>query len=316
MDVTIGLGLCIAILFLAYLYLYISSRQYLRQGFTDGTTRPWWDLSRFFWLYKSEDASGNLSPGHQDISGSATDGYVTVDKEVTRPYTEAKIMGLDDYEHNLVFQNEADREISTDMRRKLMSQYPMDWSTQPPSSSQFQQGMREMFQDGGAEQQEGATNPYTAITEDSLTPPDTLSLEQEERSIIQSYQPKHAGDLTTYNVEDAMELIKKIYDKKGEIPQVVQKGNVYEIIGTRKKDEKIVYEETEGEAPASTDPVPAAGENTTVVPQAAADKNTALDPFYEPDGNDNTRKGRWSYRQWTPGLERMFAPTEARTNWY
>ena len=114
-----------------------------------------------------------------------------------------------------------------------------------------------------------------------------------------------------------MELIKKIYDKKGEIPQVIKKkDNVYEVIGTRKKDEKVVYEETDGSAPASAEPTPAAGENVTVVPQAATDKNSALDPFYEPDPNSNSRTGRWNYRQWTPGLERMFAPTEAKAEWH
>jgi len=85
------------------------------------------------------------------------------------------------------------------------------------------------------------------------------------------------------------------------------------VVGTRKKNEKIVYEETDQEAAASTDPVPAIGENMTVVPQAAKDTNAALDPFYTVD---STHKGRWNYRSWTPGLERMFPPTEPRKNWY
>lgn len=46
----------------------------------------------------------------------------------------------------MVFQNEGDRELSTALRNKLMSQYPMDWSTQPPSSAQFQAGLRESFE--------------------------------------------------------------------------------------------------------------------------------------------------------------------------
>ena len=114
-----------------------------------------------------------------------------------------------------------------------------------------------------------------------------------------------------------MELIKKIYDKKGEIPQVIKKkDNVYEVIGTRKRDEKIVYEETDGDAPASTEPSTLAGENVTMVPQPAVDKNSALDPFYEPTHGGGSRTGRWNYRQWTPGLERMFAPTEAKAEWH
>ena len=290
-------------LLVGYIYLYISSRQYLKESFTNFWFNP------FGYEEKPKDVSGGDAPSKE----------IEIDQP-ERPYATSQIMGVDDYEYNMVFENESDREISTTLRNKLMSQYPMDWSTQPPSSSQFQQGMREMFEDAKREkvvEPDAAMNPYTAITDESLLPPDTLKMEQEERKILQTYQPKHAGDLTTYNVEDAMELIKRIYEKKGEIPQVIKKkDNVYEVIGTRKKNEKIVYEETDGDAHTSEDPVAEVGENTMVVPQAAVDKNSALDPFYEPNPGSNTRTGKWSFRQWTPGLERMFAPTESKADWH
>jgi hypothetical protein len=313
----------------AYIYLYISSRQYLKQGFSDRPT-TWAEFFRSFWPDKTRnnvrrDASGNVLYAN-DASGGHILQYrdrptrtTNVDiNSAEKPYTTSQIMGVDDYEYSMVFQNESDREVSTDLRNKLMSQYPMDWSTQPPSSSQFQQGMREMFENKEEViELDGARNPYTAVTDDSMKPPDTLSMEQEERKIIQTYQPKRVGDLTTYNVEDAMELIKRIYDKKGEIPQVIKKNDsVYEVIGTRKKDEKIVYEEMDGDAPATADPSSVAGENVTMVPQPAVDKNSALDPFYEPNHGGSSRTGRWTYRQWTPGLERMFAPTEAKADWH
>ena len=312
----------LGVLIVAYAYLYISSRQYLKQSFADySLPASWGDVLRIFWL---DQKNTKKNPSVNDASGGRILQYNerprrTTNVEVNQavaPYTTSQIMNVDDYEYSMVFENESDRELSTALRNKLMSQYPMDWSTQPPSSSQFQQGEREMFEDKVVEP-DGATNPYTAISDESMKPPDTLAMEQEERKIIQTYQPKHVGDLTTYNVEDAMELIRKIYDKKGEIPQVIKKNdNVYEIIGTRKKDAKVVYEETDGDAPATADPSPVAGENVTVVPQAAVDKNSAIDPFYEPDPNSNTRTGRWSYRRWTPGLERMFAPTESRADWH
>jgi len=285
----------LVVFILGYIYLYISSRQYLKQKFADLVI---------------VDASGNT-----DISGAPPTPDINLYK-AEKPYATSQIMGVDDYEYNLVFENESERDLSTTLRNKLMSQYPMDWSTQPPSSSQFQQGMREMFEDKGHEPTP-SVNPYTAITDDSMKPPDTLAIEQEERKIIQTYHPKNVGNLSSYNVDDAMELINKIYEKKGEIADVIVKdNNVYEIIGTRKKDEKIVYEETDGDAPASTEPQPETGENVTVVPQAAGDKRAALDPFYEPDSSSNTRTGRWNYRRWTPGLERMFAPTEAKAEWH
>ena len=104
-----------------------------------------------------------------------------------------------------------------------------------------------------------------------------------------------------------MEIIKKIYDKKNEIPTIVKKdNNVYEIVGTRKKDEKIVYEETDTEASSTMDPT------RINIPLAPAD--LAMDPFFK--NSPETQNDRWNYRQWTPGLQRMFAPTEPQTNWY
>ena len=297
----------------AFVYLYVTTRQYLRQGF--------------------QDSSGNPIP-------------LTLPKVVVlnQPYTTQAIRGADDYELSMVFQNESDKELSVGLRNKLMSQYPMDWASQPPSSAMFQKGQREMFQNQQTQNPQwylgqqvtdslgnpvnldgnpvevvsgpldASGNPYEFVEDNAIMPPDTLAVEQEEKKILQTYQPKHAGDLTTYNVDDAMELIRKIYDQKGEVPQVVRKkNNVYEVVGTRKKNEQVVYEETDQEAPVSTDPVVAVGENITVVPQAAKDTNAALDPFYTVD---STHKGRWNYRSWTPGLERMFPPTEPRQNWY
>jgi hypothetical protein len=220
------------------------------------------------------------------------------------PYVTAPINNVDDYEYNLVFQNESEQDLSSTLRNKLTSQHPMDWAGQPPSSTAFQNGIREGFQTQTAD-------PYSGLVDSTLTPPDTLAIEKAEREILQTYQPKHVGDLTTYDVDDAMTLIKKIYEKKGEIPTVIRNGNVYEIVGTQKKDEKIVYDETDSSAAANADPP------MIDRPQAAADKNAALDPFFHiDDNNKEPSKQRWNYRQWTPGLERMFAPTETRENWY
>jgi hypothetical protein len=233
------------------------------------------------------------------------------------PFSTGVIRDLDDYEYAAVFENEAPRELTQEMRNRLQSQRPMDWSSNPPSSSAFQKGL-EAFQDAsGGSANADLVSPYAATEDASIQPPDTQSLEQQERQILQTYTPKHAGDLVTYNIEDAQELIKKIYAIKGEIPQIVQKpNNVFEVVGTTKKDEKIIYEETDSSAPASTSGVELAGEDTVDVPQAAVDKNAALDPFYEVSPDSSTRQKKWSFREWTPGLERMFAPTEDRTNWY
>jgi hypothetical protein len=284
-----------AMVVIAYVYLYISSRQYLKEGYAaEIKMKP----------CTKKGAAAAPPPESNEVVIQQTD----------TPYTNAKIMNVDDYEYSMVFENESDREVSADLMNKLQSQYPMDWSTQPPSSSGFQQGVKEMFQNNKVVEPTGQ-NPYMDITDESLQPPDTGAMEAEERKLLQTYTPKKAGDLTTYDVDDAMALIRKIYGAKGEIPQVIKKdNNVYEVVGTRRKDEKIVYEETDDAAEASEDPSTESGENTINVPQAATDMNTSLDPFYESSGS--TRNSKWNFRQWTPGLERMFAPTEPREKWY
>lgn len=238
---------------------------------------------------------------------------VIMEQGMAAPFVKKAIMDVDDYEYNLVFQNEGDREMTKALQNKLQSQYPLDWSTQPPSSVHFQTGKKRLMETfANAPAPQKGPNPYTQVSGEGMTPPDTSIEEMEERKILQTYRPKEIGDLTTYNIEDAKELIQRIYDAKGLIPDVRKKdGNIYEIIGTRRKDEKIVYEDEE--APAQQAPLASAGEATITVPPVAADVAVGLDPFFTPSAQ--THIGRWDYTKFTPGLERMFAPTYPTAEW-
>jgi hypothetical protein len=55
-------------------------------------------------------------------------------------------------------------------------------------------------------------------------------------------------------------------------------------------------------------------ETTIHVPPAARDYLHDNDPFF--DKTNRTRTDRWDYTKYTPGLERMFAPTYPHTQWY
>lgn len=306
-----GVIVFVAIIFMGYIAVYIGTRQYLRENYE----------SKPSFIVNENTASQDQAKAAAESKRKMIQKQQAKEEEEgivldapTKPYESRGINNVDDYEYNLVFQNESDRELSQELRNKLMSQYPMDWSIQPPSSSQFG---KEGFESQPEVLSTGKEDPYKNIGAQNVMPPDTLSVEQEERKILQTYVPKKAGDLKTYDIEDAMTLIKKIYDSKGEVADVVKKdNNVYEIIGTRRKDEKVVYEEMDDQAPTGSLPIQKAGEATIRVPPAAVDYNTALDPFYEAHSDNQTRQQKWNYREWTPGLERMFAPTEARTNWY
>lgn len=278
MDVGLIFGVvCI----IGYLLLYVTSKQYLNEGY--------------------------------DCQAPQRKEKVIMEQQIEAPYVKQQITDVDDYEHNLVFQNEGDREVSKGLINKLKSQYPMDWSTHPPSSSFFQQGLQklqEAFKD--TPDHDTGIDPYRDISNEALVPPDTTQQEVEERKILQTYKPKASGDLSTYNVEDAQELIRKIYDAKGLIPTVKHKeNNVYEIIGTRRKDEKIVYEDEE--AAAQKAPQQAAGEGLITVPVTAMDTAAGLDPFYSTSPGSHIN--RWDYQKFTPGLERMFAPSKPLQNW-
>lgn len=329
-----GLGM------IAYVVFYIGGRQYLREYF-QGSQRTVSNMN--------DQMAGSGSPTIAEVSPEPqppppNDPKLLMDY-VNRPYSKDMIQSIDTYEYNMVYENESDRGLSKTLRDKLMSQYPMDWSTMPPSSSQFQAGLREYFQNqsnsalataigsenvnalvpssstasGGSTASDGSSasqKHYVAIGASQMQPRDSLADEQAERDILQTYEPQHAGSMTTYNVNDAMELIDKIYESKGEIATVYHKKdtNIYEITGVRKKDEKILYEDEE--APASNAPVRKAGEATIDVPPTAVDVAAARDPFYDPTMGGKSRIGKWDYTGWTPGLERMFAPTDPRQNWY
>ena len=238
---------------------------------------------------------------------------VVLEQQTDAPFVKKRILDVDDYEYNLVFQQEGDREISKALYNKLQSQYPLDWSVQPPSSTHFQAGMQRLQESfKGTPDSPSGLNPYREINADALTPPDTSAAQMEERKILQLYKPAKTDSLGSYQLEDANDLIKRIYDAKGLIPEVVKKeGNVYEVIGTRRKDEKIVYEDEN--PPAQRAPVEEAGEGRITVPVTAVDTAAGLDPFFTPGGV--TRMDRWDYTKFTPGLERMFAPTYPTVEW-
>lgn len=280
----------IGLVVLAYAVIYVRGRYYLNDGFQN----------------EPEEKKAPRKP------------KVYVDDESYAPYTTAPVMNLGDFEENIVYQNENDRELSGALRDKLMSQYPMDWSGMPPSSAQFQAGMRETFVDAPEKPSSGQPPILSEMESVEMQPPDMDAIEHAERKLLQTYEPQNVGDRTTYDIDDARGLIEKLYNEKGLIPQVHHEtgSQVYEIIGVRKKDDKVVYEEDEQEAETDgIEPNRAAGEATIhVAPNALSVNSPAADPYF--DDSVRTRRDKWDYTKWTPGLERMFAPTYPKKDWY
>jgi len=240
---------------------------------------------------------------------------VFLEDNILKPYAQTPIQNVDDYEYSMIFKNEGDRAMTKKTRDFLMSQYPKDWSVQPPSSDLFQQGLQ-AYNEGFEDAPRPPTKRYDSINGTTMTPPDKEAQERREQEILNTYVPKDPQSLTTYSADDAHVLIEKIYTAKGLKPTYKQTGdNQFQIISTTPLDKVITYEDDPAaplEAPTSQGPVAAAGEETIVVPEIHP--TGGLDPFYTP--GEQTRDGRWNYTQFTPGLERMFAPTEPMSKWY
>jgi hypothetical protein len=260
----------------------------------------------------------------KDNSGNPFDasGNLLLDIQIAPPYATDTINSVDDYEYSMVFQNEGDRAMTKATRDLLMSQYPMDWTVQPPSSDLFQQGLASFKESFQNPQELPAKNPYTAIDGNDMKPP----VYKDEKDILATYTPKKPQELTTYDAEDARAIVNKIYAAKGLVANMKKTGdNTYTVMDTRPINEKIVYEGDEGSqtdasgnhAPASSQAVPSSGEQegTFTVP-ATMDNFKVPDPFFTVNPSDRARDGKWDYASWTPGLERSFAPTEPQTNWY
>ena len=234
-----------------------------------------------------------------------------------KPYLMNPIDDLDDYEISVVFQNQGSKEASKKQISDAMTRYPMDWSNQPPDSQYFQDN-QEKFEQQVAEDAKKlpATSYYKEIDGSNMTPPDTAAMDEEEKKILQTYVPEKSKGLLQYSVDDVKDLVDKIYGKKGLIP-VIEKSkqaqNTWEIVELKEKDPHIVWED-DLERETERQRMEKRGEEVIEVPYTATDVAAGLDPFFQ--ARNSTRDGKFDYYKWTPGLERMFAPTYPIKAWF
>ena len=155
---------------------------------------------------------------------------------------------------------------------------------------------------------------YSAIDGSSMKPVDLDKLEAEERAILQTFNPTRSGsELGTYNVQDVAELLDNYYTKQGKRASFYKRDDgTYEVFETEDLKPKIEFEDEAPEPERAEEGKDMTGD--IHVPKGVADYSAKLDPFFEP--RQSTRPNRTDYTAWTPGLERMFAPTEPTQQWY
>lgn len=234
-----------------------------------------------------------------------------------KPYLMNPIDDLDDYEMSLVFQNQGSKTASKKQISDAMTRYPMDWSVQGPNSQYFQDNEAE-FEKKVAEDIKNPppTKMYKEIDGSDMTPPDTAAMEAEEKQILQTYKPECSKGLLQYSVDDVKALIDRVYDKKGLVPVIEQSKqgpNIWEITEVKEKNPVIVWED-DVQKETERQKMDKRGEEVIEVPYTAQDVAAGLDPFFQ--ARNPVRDGKFDYYKWTPGLERMFAPTYPIKAWY
>ncbi len=300
----------VGIIILGYFFMFLKSKQYLKVDFFQGG-----QVRQGITPLKT----GDSIPVKQDAGADPW----------TKPYTTDRIMKVDDYDHDIVRANEGDREYSDAEINAKTTQRPFDWPGLPPSAAKFQTMQQQWMVDvtraepakvsiykdieGFAIKDGLSHKSYNALEGFSVLPPDYDKMEADEQKLLKTYAPACSKDLK-YDIDDAKDLINKIYAKRGEIPMIdVRDDGVYEVYETKESNPKIIYDDDAEAATVRASPADFAEAKFTV-PQAATDIAAGLDPFFEP--GDRSRDGRSNYNTWTPGLERAFAPNVARANWY
>ena len=277
----------IGILFiLGYIALYVGGRKYL-EAFESKDTR----------------FRGDGTPNTKD----ATIPEI--------PYTMKPIDKLDEYEISDVYNNRGSKVASKKQISDAMTRYPMDWPSRGPDSQTFQEGQAQ-FKNEMKNAPAPATDFYREVDGSDMKMPDTYEIDDEERKILQTYKPESSKGLLQYSVDDVKGLLHKLYDKKGMIP-VIKKSkqgeNIWEIVEVKEKNPKIVWEDEVAQN-AEREIMEQRGEEVIEVPYTASDLSAGLDPFFQK--RNSVRDGKYDYTQWTPGLERMFAPTYPLKSWF
>lgn len=245
-------------------------------------------------------------------------------------FSKTRINSLDDYEFNRVFELENRprmAELSKNVKNNLLNAMQLDWPTLPYSSDKKAK-LEEQFVD--ARMQDGFREPKSGVFFKNMegveiAPPNHEATAAREAKILSAYQPT---DITKHVVDDEYERVAKVvaqqYSTDPDWEPVVEKRGPHQYAVTelkprrKKNDEDIVWE---GEANISIADAKQQGflESGTVKPNSMSIQDNLADPFFAKTGvADHSNDRFWKYSDfnaWTPGLERMFAPTDPTNEW-
>jgi hypothetical protein len=263
--------------------------------------------------------NGQEPPAATNMQGAERE---VLNFDQTSEMTSAKtpINKLDDFEYTRVFQSEKQERMAAGPKPPITS-HIFDWA-KLPFNSEERAAKEDEFVAGRMEG--GFRDPksgvfFNLMEGNTIEPPDVEAAKQREQKVMASYHPtaisKHIIDSET---ESVGKLVHDTYASDPVWEPVVTKvgENKYEVTELRPKPRVEQYEDDK------TVSLATAEERGIAMPPPTLDIHDRLqdDPYFDKSGvGDRNNSRYWNYndfKKWTPGLERMFAPTEGNKEWY
>lgn len=270
--------------------------------------------------------TGTISPSDVGKEGPDRSVLNTATSEWDTSSAQTGIRRLDDYEYSRIYESERqprNSQISKETKDKLLSQRILDWASLPFNSEaraeQEDEFIAGRMEGGFREPKTGAF--FSNMQGNQVLPPDEEALKLKEQAILAAYRPtnitKHVVDSETERVAS---LVSKMYaDDPNWEPVIEKTGNhQWAVTELRPKPRKEKWEDAQTIDIATAETTGIATVNPA--PNVQIYDRNMKDPYFDKQGiRDSERDRFWSYdsfSKWTPGLERMFAPTAETKAWY
>lgn len=268
----------------------------------------------------SPNMDREIGPSADQISQQNTSGNVfTKQVEGEQTYAKTKIDKLDDYEYTRIFQNENSprSELSRTTVNSLMNKNQFDWAKLPFNSQEKMDKETEFI---STRVDNAFRDPKTGVFFKNMegmevNPPDTDAIEEKEKNGLEGFKSEEPEKLLSHDTEEIAVMVQKMYENDPNWEPVVERIGEYEyrVSELRPKPKKERYAEARDEDMN----VERAKENGLITPSVEVEGS--IDPYFDKQGvidygNDRFHQYK-DFKQWTPGLERMFAPTLDTTNW-
>ena len=240
--------------------------------------------------------------------------------EGEQTYAKTEINKMDDYEYTRIFQNEYSprSELSHTAVNSLMAKNQFDWAKLPFNSQKKMDNEAEFitWRKDNAHRDPKTGVFFRNMEGMTVNPPDVETFEANEKATLEGFQSEKPENLLNHDVEDVAMMVKKMYENDPHWEPVVERvgENEYRVSELRPKPRKEKYEGSQGDEEETVERAKMGGKITPNI-----EVEGGPDPYFDKQGvidysNDRFHEYK-DFKQWTPGLERMFAPTLDTTNW-